>query len=90
MGMKTANAWRIAAWWLRRENGAHLKGCDVTGCPNKPAIAVAGDGSRTTFMCTHHAVAWSQSNLCRDYAQHNSGASPAALRAWLSAGAEAS
>lgn len=84
--MKTANTWRISGRWLRRESGAQAKGCNVTGCRARPTIAVAGDESETTFMCTRHAVAWSESNLCRDYAQHNSGASPAALSAWLTAG----
>jgi hypothetical protein len=36
-------------------------------------------------MCLHHALAWSESGLCRDVAQHNSGASLAALSEWLSA-----
>jgi hypothetical protein len=35
-------------------------------------------------MCVRHALAWSESNLCRDIAQHNSGASSLALSAWVS------
>ena len=44
-------------------------------------------------MCMRHALAWSESGLCRDIAQHNSNASLAALSEWLStshAGAEGS
>jgi hypothetical protein len=36
-------------------------------------------------MCMRHALAWSESGLCRDVAQHNSSASLAALSEWLSA-----
>ena len=36
-------------------------------------------------MCMHHALAWSESGLCRDIAQHNSGASLDALSEWISA-----
>jgi hypothetical protein len=77
--------WKVAARWLRRvDSGA--RSCSVDGCQARPTVAVAGDQSDTVFMCVHHAVAWSESALCRDYAQHNSGASPAALSAWLGAG----
>jgi len=58
-------------------------GCSVEGCGERPAMAVAGDESDTTFMCLHHAAAWSESSLCRDIAQHNSGASRLALSTWL-------
>jgi hypothetical protein len=37
------------------------------------------------MMCMRHALAWSESGLCRDVAQHNSGASLTALSEWLSA-----
>jgi hypothetical protein len=57
--------------------------CSVHGCDGLPTIAVAGDEKETTRMCTQHALAWSQSSLCRDFAQHNSGASPLALSLWL-------
>jgi hypothetical protein len=88
--MKTANSWRFAAWWLRRETEPRSSGCSVSGCQAQPTLAVAGDDSGTTFLCREHVVSWTESNLCRDYAQHNSGVTPAALRAWLNAdGAEA-
>jgi hypothetical protein len=70
-----------ARWLLGRED--RTVGCGVEGCSGKPTIAVAGTKSNITFMCVRHAIAWSESSLCRDYAQHNSGASPAALSAWL-------
>jgi hypothetical protein len=83
-GMKTASMWKVAARWLRRVD-ARAEVCSVADCRDQPTIAVAGDASGATFMCVGHAVAWSESTLCRDYAQHNSGASPAALSAWLNA-----
>ncbi len=82
--MKTASMWKIAARWLRRVN-AEATACSVQGCHERPTIAVAAEQAETTFMCVGHALAWSQSALCRDYAQHNSGVTPAALSAWLHA-----
>jgi hypothetical protein len=80
--MKTATMWRVAARWLRRVESSP-RGCSVAGCRERPTLAVAGDQTETIFMCVHHAVAWSESALCHDYAQHNSRATPAALAAWL-------
>jgi hypothetical protein len=82
--MKTAAMWKVAARWLRRVDTG-TQPCSMTGCQERPTLAVAGDRTETTFMCVRHAVAWSESTLCRDYAQHNSGVSPAALSAWLNA-----
>jgi hypothetical protein len=83
--MKTATMWKTAARWLQRVDPV-TQSCSVTGCQGRPTLAVAGDRTGTTFMCVRHAVAWSESTLCRDYAQHNSGVSPTALSAWLNAG----
>jgi len=66
-----------------RELLSRSEGCSIKGCRGRPTIAVAGDESGTTLMCLHHAAAWSESNLCRDVAQHNSGASRLALSTWL-------
>jgi hypothetical protein len=88
--MKTttmATLWRASTHWLRRAGAAQPAACSVRACRTQPTIAVAGgDGSKTRFMCAHHAVAWSESTLCRDYAQHNSAVGPTALSAWLTAG----
>lgn len=83
--MKTAKTWRFAAWWLRRESEPRSNRCSVSGCQSWPTLAVAGDDSETTFLCRRHAMSWSESALCRDYAQHNSGVSATALRVWLNA-----
>jgi hypothetical protein len=59
----------------------------VHGCRAELTMAVAGGTrTKTSFMCAHHAVAWSESTLCRDYAQHNSAVSPAVLSIWLATG----
>ena len=78
--MKKTKTWNNEAAWelLSRSND-----CSIKGCGGRPTIAVAGDESSTTLMCLHHAAAWSESNLCRDVAQHNSGASRLALSTWL-------
>jgi len=36
-------------------------------------------------MCVSHALAWNNSGLCRDVAQHNSGASLTAMSQWIGA-----
>ena len=56
----------------------------MRGCEERPTLAVAGDEKEITVMCVRHALAWSESNLCRDIAQHDSGASSLALSAWVS------
>jgi hypothetical protein len=81
---KTKLSKEKAARWLRGSQEVRAEACSVPGCETRPTIAVAGDDGGATRMCTAHALAWSESNLCRDVAQHNSGASPLALSLWLS------
>ena len=57
--------------------------CSVEGCAARPTFVMAADGSGTTRMCLRHAKAWSDSSLCKDLAQHNSGATHLALSTWL-------
>ncbi len=86
--MKMTKMWRDAARWLRGRNGdpeAEQRSCCVAGCQQGPTLTVAGDASGTSFMCVHHAVAWSESSLCSDVVQHNSKAGPRALALWLDA-----
>jgi hypothetical protein len=82
--MRTAKILKEAARWLLGSE-ARRNGCSVEGCNEKHVLAVAGDASGTTLMCMRHALAWSESGLCRDIAQHNSSASLAALSEWLGA-----
>jgi hypothetical protein len=79
-GMKKTKTWSTG---VVLELLGRSEGCSIKGCRGRPTIAVAGDESGTTRMCLHHAAAWSESNLCRDVAQHNSGASRLALSTWL-------
>jgi hypothetical protein len=44
---------------------------------------VAGDGPDATMLCVRHALAWAESDLCRDFAVHNSSVSHDALSAWI-------
>jgi hypothetical protein len=81
--MKTTAWTKQAARWLLGRSQARTQGCGVRGCQEQPTLAVAGDEVGTTVMCVRHALAWSESNLCRDIAQHDSGASPRALSAWI-------
>jgi hypothetical protein len=82
--MKTTSALKEAA---RRLLGSEprTRSCSVEGCKQQRLIAVAGDASGTTLMCVSHALAWNNSGLCRDVAQHNSGASLTAMSQWIGA-----
>jgi hypothetical protein len=82
-GMKTTQMWKGAAQWLLGRNETRAEGCSVQGCQEKRTVAVAGDDSGTTLMCTRHAVEWTESTLCRDFAQHNSDATFRSLSSWL-------
>lgn len=82
--MKTKEMLKGAARWLRG-NEERKTGCSVKGCGQTPTIVVAGNSVQTTRMCPRHAVAWSRSNLCRDYVQHNSSTDQIALDIWLNA-----
>ena len=42
--------------------------CPVTAEHHGLLIAVAGRGNATVMMCTHHAMAWSESDQCRNEA----------------------
>lgn len=59
--------------------------CAVAGCKRTLLVAIAGDGYETTFLCVDHAVAWSESTLCRELAQRNESVSPEDLATWLDA-----
>ena len=82
--METTSMWERVTRLLRGKNDAENKGCSAERCQTRPTIAIAVNDARTTFMCALHAIAWSESSLCRDVAQHNSSASPAALSSWIS------
>ncbi|MBN2574534.1 MAG: hypothetical protein JXP73_08200 [Deltaproteobacteria bacterium] len=72
--------------WSRERTRGLLggpEGCSVKGCAARPTLVMTGDESGTTRMCLRHAEAWSESSLCKDVAQHNSGASHLALSTWL-------
>jgi hypothetical protein len=84
--MRTMKLWKGTARWLLKKTEplkVETAGCSVVGCQERPILAVAGNESRTTFMCVRHALAWSSSDFCENVAQHNSYGSPAALTAWL-------
>jgi len=85
--MNTGTAIKRATAWLRSGQMPNSD-CWVDGCDVKPTILVAGGQSRAVHMCAYHAIAWSESSLCRDVAQHNSGASLSALSAWMGGGAD--
>jgi hypothetical protein len=53
-------------------------------------VAVAGHGPDATLMCLRHAVGWTESDLCRDVAAHNSRAALGALSLWAAAESAAS
>jgi hypothetical protein len=82
--------WKALSGRLSREHITESDqiACCATGEHRGPLIAVAGNGQSTARMCTHHAMAWAESNLCRDVAEHNSSASLAAMSLWVSSGSD--
>lgn len=81
--------WKTATRWLWGQRGLRESECVVNGCEKKPVIVIAGAPDGTTRMCVPHALAWSESSLCHDYAQHNSGATDRAMSTWIESTAEA-
>ena len=59
--------------------------CSIKAPHDGPLIAVASDGSDATMLCVRHALAWAESDLCRDWAAHNSSVSHGALSVWIAA-----
>lgn len=45
--------------------------CSVSGCDAEPLMAVVSDGDRLNVMCLRHALAWTESTTCRDFAQYD-------------------
>jgi hypothetical protein len=84
--MRANGLWSAVARRFSGKLGAHVRTeCSVTGEHQGPLIAVAGRGGDATLMCQRHAVAWAESDLCRDVAAHNSKASLGALSLWIAA-----
>jgi hypothetical protein len=81
--MKNTQTWEKAVRWLLGSSKAQVEGCNVAGCQERLTIVVAGNASETTRLCPRHAIAWTESNLCKDFAQNNSGATLLALSSWL-------
>lgn len=85
-GMRNSRAWKaLVGRILGKSTVQPVKSpaCCVSDCSSGPLLVVAGDASGEAWMCTRHAQAWSGSDLCRDVAQHNSGASLGSLSAWI-------
>jgi hypothetical protein len=66
--MTKTKVWKFLSRRFLRESSS---GRDLTKCPvaakhHGPLIAVAGGGSATLMMCTHHAMAWTESDSCRN------------------------
>jgi hypothetical protein len=87
----TRKLWRALSRRLANTVGPRnpYRRCSVQAPHNGPLIAVAGEGSHATMMCVSHAMAWAESDLCRDWAANNSSVSRDALSAWIAAGSSA-
>jgi len=81
--MKRTQAWKRAVRWLLGSSKTQVEGCNVAGCQERTTIVVAGNASGTTRLCLRHAMAWTDSNLCKDFAQNNSATTFVALSSWL-------
>ena len=68
--METNTAWKKAIRHIlgNRKAANDNHGCRVMGPHEGPTVTVASDGEDVIRLCLHHAKAWSDSDLCRDYA----------------------
>jgi hypothetical protein len=64
-------------------NGDH-HGCRVHGCHGGSTVTIASDGEEDIRLCRHHAKAWSESDLCHDFAVTGHTNSLRVLSSWLS------
>ena len=51
-------------FWRRAPPPAAPARCPVGGCAEPRAVAVAGIGAATTWMCLRHARDWVESTAC--------------------------
>jgi hypothetical protein len=75
--METNTLWKKAIRHIlggRKPDNDNL-GCSVIGLHEGPTVTVASGGDDGIRLCLHHAKAWSDSDLCRDYARtgHDAG-----------------
>jgi hypothetical protein len=84
--MKRTNLWKALSGRLFRERSPKSDQaiCCVAGEHHGRLIAVASNDQVTIMMCMRHAMAWSDSDLCRDLARNNSGACLKAMALWAS------
>jgi hypothetical protein len=59
-------------------------GCRVSGCHAGFTVVVGADGHEVIRLCLRHAKAWSDSDLCRDYAANGHKNSLRVLAKWIS------
>jgi hypothetical protein len=84
--MENNKAWKKAIRHILRDrksaNDNH--GCRVAGSHEGPTVTVAADGEEVIRLCLHHAKAWSDSDLCRDYAVTGGHDTVSVLAGWIS------
>jgi hypothetical protein len=59
-------------------------GCRVSGCHDGSTVVVGADKHEVIRLCLRHAKAWSNSDLCRDYAANGHKNSLRVLAKWIS------
>ncbi len=59
------------------------RGCRVSGCQSHTTVVVGADEHEVVRLCLRHAKAWSNSDLCRDYAANGHRNSLRVLAKWI-------
>ena len=74
MGMEKTRVWKLISKRFSTESssGRAPARCQVDAEHHGPLIAVAGSKYATVMMCTRHAMAWSESDQCRNQAWRGS------------------
>jgi hypothetical protein len=85
-GMENNTTWKKAIRHIlgNRKPANDNQGCRVIGPHEGPTVTVAADGEEVIRLCLHHAKAWSDSDLCRDYAVTGQHDTVGVLSEWIS------
>ncbi len=59
------------------------RGCRVSGCHDGSTVVIGSDGQDVIRLCLRHAKAWSNSDLCRDFAANGHTDSLRVLAKWI-------
>ncbi len=90
--MENNRAWKKAIRHILggRKPANDNQGCRVAGPHEGPSVTVASQGEEVIRLCEHHAKAWSDSELCHDFAFSGHTNAVRVLTNWISSANEGS